>query len=131
MPRRYRGPGLRSRVFIWASLFATAALAIAGCGAAGAQTPDAEATLLLDFQPNAVHAGIYMAVDRGYDEAEGVDLTVRRPGASTDALKLLRSGRADAAILDIHDLGIARERGADVVGVAAIVQRPLAAVIAR
>jgi NitT/TauT family transport system substrate-binding protein/putative hydroxymethylpyrimidine transport system substrate-binding protein len=33
--------------------------------------------------------------------------------------------------VDIHDLGLARERGADVVGVGAVVQRPLAAVIAR
>ena len=37
----------------------------------------------------------------------------------------------DFAILDIHDLGIARERGLDLVGVMPIVQRPLAAVIAR
>ncbi len=42
-----------------------------------------------------------------------------------------RAGRVEFAILDIHDLGIARERGIDVVGVAPIVQRPLAAVIAR
>jgi len=104
---------------------------LAGCGAAGQVTPDADETLLLDFQPNAVHAGIYLAVERGYDEAEGVNLTIQRPGASTDALKLLQAGRADAAILDIHDLGLARERGADLVGVMALVQRPLAAVIAR
>jgi putative hydroxymethylpyrimidine transport system substrate-binding protein len=104
---------------------------LAGCGATASTSPDAEDTLLLDFQPNAVHAGIYLAVERGYDEAEGVDLTVQRPGASTDALKLLQSGRADAAVLDIHDLGLARERGADLVGVMALVQRPLAAVIAR
>ena len=32
-------------------------------------------------------------------------------------------------MLDIHDLGVARERGADVVGIAALVQRPLAAII--
>jgi len=37
----------------------------------------------------------------------------------------------DFAILDIHDLGLARERGADIVGVMAVVQRPLAAVIAQ
>jgi ABC-type nitrate/sulfonate/bicarbonate transport system substrate-binding protein len=77
-----------------------------------------------------VHSGIYMATSRGYDEAEGVTLRVRAPGASTDALKLLESGRTDMAILDIHDLGLARERGADVVGVMAVVQRPLAAVLA-
>ena len=92
--------------------------------------PDTEETLLLDFVPNAVHAGIYLAVERSYDEAEGVDLTIRRPGASTDALKLLQAGRVDAAVLDIHDLGLAQERGADLVGVMALVQKPLAAVIA-
>jgi putative hydroxymethylpyrimidine transport system substrate-binding protein len=112
-------------------LISLGALMLAGCGAAGSDRPGAETTLLLDFRPNGVHAGIYVAVERGYDEAEGVDVTIRRPGASTDALKLLRTGRAGAAVLDIHDLGLARERGADVVGVMALVQRPLASVIAR
>ena len=108
------------------------AILITGCGgASGDDRPDEDATLLLDFAPNAVHAGIYLATARGYDEAEGVRLEVRRPGTSTDALKQLQTGRADMAILDIHDLGLARERGRDVVGVYAIVQRPLAAVIAR
>ncbi|MDP9134677.1 MAG: ABC transporter substrate-binding protein, partial [Actinomycetota bacterium] len=41
------------------------------------------------------------------------------------------AGRADASIVDIHDLGLAAERGADVVGIGALVQRPLAAVIAK
>ena len=89
------------------------------------------ATLLLDFTPNAVHAGIYKAVARGYDDAAGVPLEVRTPSASTDALKLLQAGRADLAILDIHDLGLARQGGADLVGVMAVVQRPLAAVLAQ
>jgi putative hydroxymethylpyrimidine transport system substrate-binding protein len=72
-----------------------------------------------------------MATEREYDEAEGVELEVRAPGASTDALKLLESGRADMAILDIHDLGLAREEGHDIVGVMAFVQRPLAAILAQ
>jgi putative hydroxymethylpyrimidine transport system substrate-binding protein len=107
-------------------------LACAGCGGvAGGDRPNEDATLLLDFTPNAVHSGIYLAKARAYDEGEGVTLHVRKPGASTDAPKLLATGRVDLAILDIHDLGLARERGADLVGVMAIVQRPLAAVIAR
>ena len=53
------------------------------------------------------------------------------PAASTDSLKLLAAGRADLAVVDIHDLALARERGQDLVGVGALVQRPLAAVIAR
>ena len=104
----------------------------AGCGGSGAE-PGAPkgATLVLDFTPNAVHSGIYAAQRQGYYRDAGVDLTVRQPGESTDAPKLLQAGRADFAILDIHDLGIAREHGFDVVGVMPIVQRPLAAVIAR
>jgi NitT/TauT family transport system substrate-binding protein/putative hydroxymethylpyrimidine transport system substrate-binding protein len=104
----------------------------AGCGESGAE-PGAPigATLVLDFTPNAVHTGIYAAAREGYYEDAGVALKIRQPGESTDAPKLLAAGRTDFAILDIHDLGIAREHGLDLVGTMPIVQRPLAAVIAR
>jgi ABC-type nitrate/sulfonate/bicarbonate transport system substrate-binding protein len=117
-----------------ALLLTVAALVAGGCGAAGGPSdsrPDQDATLLLDFAPNAVHAGIYLAMQRGYDDAEGVHLRVQPPAASTDGIKALLGGRADMAIVDIHDLAIAREKGRDVVGVMAIVQTPLAAVIAQ
>jgi ABC-type nitrate/sulfonate/bicarbonate transport system substrate-binding protein len=107
-----------------------AALALlGGCGGT-TDRPEADATLLLDFEPNAVHSGIYSAVARDYDTAEGVSLRVRAPASSAEGLKLLLAGRAQFAILDIHDLALAREQGRDVVGVLAIVQRPLAAVLA-
>ncbi|MEX1140900.1 MAG: ABC transporter substrate-binding protein [Thermoleophilaceae bacterium] len=108
------------------------AAAASGCGDAGSADGDGTRplTLALDFQPNAVHAGIYMAVDRGLDEEHGIDLEIRVPSSSTDSIKLLAAGRADASIVDIHDLGLAHERGADLVGIGALVQRPLAAVIA-
>ena len=104
---------------------------LAGCGGDEASdTPD-QVTLALDFQPNAVHAGVFATTREGIDAEHGLRLQIRAPSASTDSLKLLLSGRADASIVDIHDLGLARERGQDIVGVGAIVQRPLAAVIAR
>ena len=110
---------------------ALASAALASCGDGGAEPGAPQgATLVLDFQPNAVHAGIYTALAHGLYEDAGIDLDVREPSASSDAPKLLESGRAQFAILDIHDLGLARERGFGVVGVAPIVQRPLAAVIA-
>ena len=117
-----------------AALLAAALLAIgaAGCGGGGAEPGAPEgATLVLDFTPNAVHSGLYAAQRQGFYRDAGVDLTIREPGSSTDAPKLLEAGRADLAILDIHDLGIARERGLDLVGVMPLVQRPLASVIAR
>ncbi len=112
-----------------------AALALAaptGCASSGTSPrPNEDATLVLDFTPNAVHAGIYSAVARGFDQGEGVHLNVVAPSASTDSVKLLGTGRANFAILDIHDLAIARERGQDIVGIMAIVERPLAALIAQ
>jgi putative hydroxymethylpyrimidine transport system substrate-binding protein len=119
----------RAAALLAAALLLTGA---AGCGGSGAE-PGAPkgVTLVLDFVPNAVHSGIYAAQRQGYYGDRGIDLTIRQPGESTDAPKLLAAGRTDFAILDIHDLGIARERGLDLVGVMPIVQRPLAAVIAR
>jgi putative hydroxymethylpyrimidine transport system substrate-binding protein len=107
--------------------------ALAGCGgtSGGTDRPNEEASLLLDFTPNGVHAGIYLTTERNYDDAEGVQLDVRAPGASTDALRLLQAGKVDMAILDIHDLALAREQDRDIVGVMAFVQRPLAAVLAQ
>lgn len=111
-----------------------AALLLTACGGSGAEpdapTGGATATLVLDFQPNAVHAGIYAALAAGELTDRGIDLDVSIPGASTDAPKLLAAGRVELAVMDIQDLAIARQRGADLVGVGALVQRPLAAVIA-
>jgi ABC-type nitrate/sulfonate/bicarbonate transport system substrate-binding protein len=119
------------------ALLAAAALAACGGGHAsgggghgsggGSAKP---VSLVLDFTPNAVHAGIYTALERGYDTDAGIDLHVIVPSQSTDAIRLLETGRADFAILDIHDLAIARERGQRIAGILPIVQRPLAAVIA-
>jgi putative hydroxymethylpyrimidine transport system substrate-binding protein len=105
---------------------------VAGCGGSGAEPGVPKgATVVLDFVPNAVHTGIYVAQAQGLYEKAGVDLHIQVPGESTDAPKLLAAGRTQFAILDITDLGIAVEKGLDLVGLMPIVQEPLAAVLAR
>ena len=79
-------------------------------------------TIALDFTPNAVHAPLYMAGDA---------LTIRKPGAGPDSLKLVSTGKVDLGVLDIHDLAIAREQGVDLVAVGVLVGKPLAALIAQ
>ncbi len=94
-----------------------AALALAGCGAVGGSAGvDADSTLLLGAPPAGVHAGIYLAVERGFDEAEGINLTIRRSG---DAGQLLGTGQVQAALLKLDQI-----RAARAVCVMALLQRP-------
>ena len=113
-----------------ALLLALLLLALAGCGGGSGGRPNTDATLLLDFTPNAVHSGIYLARSRAFDEAEGVRFEITPPSDSTDAVKLLSANRVDFAVLDIHDVAIANERGAEIVAVMPLVRRPLASVVA-
>jgi putative hydroxymethylpyrimidine transport system substrate-binding protein len=113
-------------------LLAIAALVLAGCGGgrpAAHQRHDV--TLSLDFTPNAVHAPICAAVRNGRDAQHGIRLHIQKPGTGPDALKLVAAGKVDLGILDIHDLAIARQQGTDLVAVGALVDRPLAALIAQ
>jgi putative hydroxymethylpyrimidine transport system substrate-binding protein len=102
-------------------------LCLAGCGGSPAAEKPDRVTLALDFTPNAVHAPIYAAAGGKH----GIDLRIRKPGSGPDSLKLVASGRADLGILDIHDLALAKQRGADVVAIGALVQKPLAALVAQ
>jgi putative hydroxymethylpyrimidine transport system substrate-binding protein len=103
------------------ALILMVAVLAGGCGSSSET-----ATLMLDFTPNAVHAGIYSAISRHL----GARVHVLVPSATTDSIKLLEAGRVRFAVLDIHDLAIARARGTPIVGIMALVQRPLAAVVA-
>lgn len=104
-----------------------AVLGLAGCGDGGGRLRPVG--IALDFTPNPAHAPLFLAVRDGYDRRFGVNLQIREPGTGPDSLKLLLDGRVDIGVLDINDLGLARERGADVVGIAALVQQPLGALI--
>jgi putative hydroxymethylpyrimidine transport system substrate-binding protein len=130
-----------SRAAIRLTALAAGAALLAGCGGssggstpAGPPTTTAETTtklsLTLDFAANAIHTGLYVAQERGLFRDADLAVRIRVPGSGADGAKLLAAGRTDLAIMDIHDVALAREKGADLVAVGAIVQRPLAAVLA-
>src|SRR5258705_2861375 len=101
-----------------------AAIALAGCGSGAQDRSGRDVTLAIGSTPGAVHAGIYLAVQRGFDQAEGVTLHLT---PTRDPARALANAQAGLAVLEIHELAIARARGSDVVGVMAIVGRPVAA----
>jgi putative hydroxymethylpyrimidine transport system substrate-binding protein len=119
-------------------LATAAALALVGCGSSssppGATVPGAlprmtRATLVLDFVPNAVHAGIYRALAAGYYRRENIDLQVVQPGATAEPLSLVEAGGAQFGLADGSDVAVDIDHGGSAEAVMAIVQRPLGGLI--
>lgn len=109
----------------------TLAAGVAACGGddsdsgdSGSTTAMTDATLVLDFIPNAVHAGIYQAKASGYYEDNGINLKIIEPTSSADTLKLIDAGKADFGIADGIDLAGQIEAGRGAKGIMAILQRP-------
>jgi putative hydroxymethylpyrimidine transport system substrate-binding protein len=112
------------------SLVLVALFVCAGCGGSGAHARTAKATLVLDFTPNAVHAGIYRALAAGYYRREKIDLKVVQPSETVETLKLIDAGRAQFGLADGSDVAALIAHGGDAQAVMAIVQRPLGGLIA-
>ena len=107
---------------------ALAALALAGCGSSAKGL--AHATLVLDFVPNAVHAGIYRALAAGYYRQAGIDLSVVQPSSTSTTLQLIDAGKAEFGLADGIDVAEQIAMGREEKAIMAIVQRPLGAPIA-
>ena len=108
------------------------ALGLAACGekeeTTGAGSSE-RVNLVLDYLPNADHAGIYAAIEEGEFKTAKLDVKPRTPSDPSAPLKLLASGRADLAISYEPELLLARAKGADLVAVGALVQKPLTSII--
>lgn len=87
-------------------------------------------TLILDFTPNAVHAGIYRALAAGYYRRENIDLQVIQPTSTEETLKLIDARRAQFGLADGSDVATLIDNGGDAQAVMALVQRPLGGLIA-
>jgi NitT/TauT family transport system substrate-binding protein/putative hydroxymethylpyrimidine transport system substrate-binding protein len=111
-----------------AAALAALALALAGCGSSSPGL--VHATLVLDFVPNAVHAGIYRALAAGYYRRAGIDLQVVPPSSTSSTLELIDAGKAQFGLADGIDVAQQIAMGHDAEAVMAIVQRPLGAPIA-
>lgn len=113
-------------------LLVVAAVVAAGCGEkkdALEPSGSAELELMLDYFPNADHAGIYAAAANGDFEQVGLDVVIRQPPDPAAPLKQVAAGRADVAISYEPEVLRARDKGLDVVAIGALVREPLTSIM--
>ncbi len=83
------------------------------------EAPLQSATLMLDWTPNTNHAGIYVALAKGWYEEVGVDLSIVEP-ATAGVPVIVAEGKADFGITYAEGLIPARLAGVEIVSIAAM-----------
>lgn len=121
----------RKRIVMGAAVLATAALALSACtppgggdssdnGSDDGLTP---ITLQLQWFAQAQFSGYYAALDQGYYEAEGLDVTLQEGGADIVPQDALTSGEVDYAISWVPKVLGSIAQGAHITNVAQIFER--------
>jgi ABC-type nitrate/sulfonate/bicarbonate transport system substrate-binding protein len=106
-----------------ASVQASASATGAATGSASAtgtsSSGHTDATLMLNWTPNAQHAGIYLALQNGWYEDAGIDLEVVEP-ATAGVDQVIGTGGAEFGISVAESVLPARAAGLPVVSIATI-----------
>lgn len=89
------------------------ALVLAGCSASA--PPEADVTIGLTYVPNVQFAPYYVALDEGYFEEEGIDVTLRHHGQDEDLFGALGRGEEDAVVAGGAEMVQAHGQGIDAV----------------
>src|SRR5207247_685611 len=95
------------------------AAAAVSCCALSAQAADVN--FITDFGFNGRHAYYYVALEKGYYKAEGLNVNILRGQGSIDAVKKVASGAADIGFADAGALVLARGNDAIPVKLLAII----------
>ena len=102
---------------------------LCGCGASAGNDETSglkELDVVLDWYPNALHAFLYVAIEKGYYEEEGLKVNIRFPSNANDAISLVAAGQADIGLYYQQDVIQARaQQDVPVKSIGAVVQGPL------
>lgn len=111
------------------SLLLVCTLLLCGCSASPNHEKNnelKELDVVLDWYPNALHAFMYVAIENGYYEEEGLKVNIRFPSNANDAISLVAAGQADIGLYYQQDVIQARaNQDVPVKSIGAVVQGPL------
>jgi NitT/TauT family transport system substrate-binding protein len=92
--------------------FVMAALVFAAAVFGPATARATDVNFITDFGFNGRHSYFYVALDKGYYQAEGLNVTILRGQGSIDAIKKVASGAATIGFADAGALVLARSNDA-------------------
>lgn len=96
----------------------------------GEETQLEDFTVVLDWYPNAVHAFLYDAMEKGYFAEEGLNLVVQFPANTNDGISLPAARKADAGVYYMQDVILTSvEEDIPIVSFGAITQKSMNVVI--
>ena len=101
------------------------AVGVVGCGGSETAADDGleDVTVVLDWYPNALHAFLYAAQEKGYFAEEGLNLVVNFPANTNDGISLPAAGRADIGMYYLQDAILtAVEEDVPIVSVGSVTQ---------
>lgn len=117
--------------FIALCLAAILAVACVACGN-DLKEDSEKITFVLDWTPNTNHTGLYVAMSKGYFEAEGLSVEIQQP-PEDGAEVLVASGKADFGVSfqDSMATALTGEHPLPITAVAAVIQHNTSGIISR
>jgi NitT/TauT family transport system substrate-binding protein len=105
-------------------LAAAAALCVIVC-AAGSRAAHAveQLSLRLDWITEPMHLPFFLADERGWFKAAGLDVSIEDGNGSTVTVQLVGAGRYDVGLADLSPMAIGKARGLPVISVAGIIRQ--------
>ena len=79
--------------------------------------------LRTDFPPVAIHAGLFLAQEKGWWKDAGIDIEIQDGRGSTNTIQLVGAGQIDVAYVSLGSIMPAREAGMKIKSFAAVTHR--------
>ena len=97
---------MRLTTIIWLLVSCSIWIFIIGCEARSGtdQEEMKQISLALDWFPNANHAGLFLAIEKGYFEEEGLEVSVYTPEDPASILQTVGTGADEFGINSPPDL---------------------------
>ena len=91
--------------------------------------PVAQVTLALDWTPNTNHTGVFVALQKGYYQQNGIDLKLTPYSSSVYPEQLVGAGKAEFGISFPESVTTFRAQGVPIVSIGAIIEHNTSALV--